>query len=97
SALSLAHQGHRAGTASALMGTLQFGMGTLAGTAVTFETEFHDPDYHCTETNFRPEWSADGSSVEGVHVHVQDITARKLETLRLAQISRLDHLTQLLN
>ncbi len=69
----------------------------LAGTAVTFETEFHDPDYHCTETNFRPEWSADGSRVEGVHVHVQDITARKLETLRLAQISRLDHLTQLLN
>ena len=69
----------------------------LGGTAVTFETEFHDPDYHCTETNFRPEWSADGSRVEGVHVHVQDITARKLETLRLAQISRLDHLTQLLN
>lgn len=39
SALSLAHQGHRAGTASALMGTLQFGMGTLAGTAVSL---WHD-------------------------------------------------------
>lgn len=35
SALALAHQGHRAGTASALMGTLQFGLGTLAGVAVS--------------------------------------------------------------
>lgn len=35
SALALTHQGHRAGTASALMGTLQFGMGTLAGAAVS--------------------------------------------------------------
>lgn len=30
-ALALAHQGQRAGTASALMGGLQFGLGTLAG------------------------------------------------------------------
>ncbi|MGY8525463.1 Bcr/CflA family multidrug efflux MFS transporter [Paracidovorax citrulli] len=35
SALALTHQGHRAGTASALMGTLQFGLGTLAGVAVS--------------------------------------------------------------
>lgn len=35
SALALAHQSHRAGTASALMGTLQFGFGTLAGAAVS--------------------------------------------------------------
>ena len=35
SALALAHQSHRAGTASALMGTLQFGVGTLAGAAVS--------------------------------------------------------------
>lgn len=35
SALSLAHQGHRAGTASALMGTLQFSLGTLGGAAVS--------------------------------------------------------------
>ncbi|CAG9167537.1 Bcr/CflA family multidrug efflux MFS transporter [Cupriavidus pampae] len=39
SALALAHQGHRAGTASALMGTLQFSLGTLAGAAVSF---WHD-------------------------------------------------------
>ncbi|KWR91370.1 Bcr/CflA family multidrug efflux MFS transporter [Cupriavidus sp. IDO] len=35
SALALAHQGHRAGTASALMGTLQFGLGTVGGAAVS--------------------------------------------------------------
>jgi DHA1 family bicyclomycin/chloramphenicol resistance-like MFS transporter len=33
--LALQHQGHRAGTASALMGTLQFSLGTLAGAAVS--------------------------------------------------------------
>ncbi|MFJ1255336.1 Bcr/CflA family multidrug efflux MFS transporter [Cupriavidus sp. CuC1] len=36
SALAMAQQGHRAGTASALMGTLQFSLGTLAGAAVSF-------------------------------------------------------------
>ena len=35
--------------------------------------------------------------VVGVHVHVMDVTQRKLETLRLSRISRTDHLTQLLN
>ncbi|MBB3006758.1 sensor domain-containing diguanylate cyclase [Cupriavidus alkaliphilus] len=69
----------------------------LAGSAVTFETEDESPDYHCMETSLRPEWSVDGSEVVGVHVHVQDITQRKLETQRLARISRTDHLTQLLN
>ncbi|MGT2491194.1 diguanylate cyclase domain-containing protein [Cupriavidus basilensis] len=54
-------------------------------------------EYRCMETNFRPEWSADHSQVMGVHVHVQDVTQRKLETVRLSRISRLDHLTQLLN
>ncbi|MDF3834038.1 Bcr/CflA family multidrug efflux MFS transporter [Cupriavidus basilensis] len=39
SALAMAQQGHRAGTASALMGTLQFSLGTLAGAAVSF---WHD-------------------------------------------------------
>lgn len=35
SALALGRQGHRAGTASALMGTLQFTLGTLAGLAIS--------------------------------------------------------------
>lgn len=39
SALAMSHQGHRAGTASALLGTLQYGLGTLAGAAVSF---WHD-------------------------------------------------------
>lgn len=69
----------------------------LAGAAVTFESEDNDPEYHCMETSFRPEWSADGSEVVGVHIHVQDITQRKLETQRLARMSRTDHLTQLMN
>ncbi|MBP0623619.1 sensor domain-containing diguanylate cyclase [Cupriavidus consociatus] len=69
----------------------------LAGTAVTFESEDQEPEYHCMETSLRPEWSADGSEVVGVHIHVQDITQRKLETQRLARMSRTDHLTQLLN
>ncbi|MEM5429639.1 sensor domain-containing diguanylate cyclase [Cupriavidus oxalaticus] len=69
----------------------------LAGTAVTFESEDPEPEYHCMETSLRPEWSADGSGVVGVHIHVQDITQRKLENQRLARMSRTDHLTQLLN
>ncbi|WP_454752611.1 diguanylate cyclase domain-containing protein [Cupriavidus necator] len=69
----------------------------LAGAAVIFESEDNDPEYHCMETSFRPEWSADGSEVVGVHIHVQDITQRKLETQRLARMSRTDHLTQLMN
>ncbi|CAG9169488.1 diguanylate cyclase domain-containing protein [Cupriavidus respiraculi] len=69
----------------------------LAGDVVTFESEDNDPEYHCVETNLRPEWSADGTTVVGVHIHVHDVTERKLETLRLSRISRLDHLTQLLN
>lgn len=39
SALALNQQGHRAGTASALMGMLQFTLGTLGGAAVSF---WHD-------------------------------------------------------
>ncbi len=69
----------------------------LAGAVVTFESEDNDPAYHCMETSYRPEWSADGSEVVGVHIHVQDITPRKLETLRLSHISSTDHLTQVLN
>ncbi|MGN5476662.1 diguanylate cyclase domain-containing protein [Cupriavidus basilensis] len=69
----------------------------LAGAVVTFESEDNDPTYHCMETSYRPEWSADGSEVVGVHIHVQDITPRKLETLRLSHISSTDHLTQVLN
>jgi diguanylate cyclase (GGDEF)-like protein/PAS domain S-box-containing protein len=69
----------------------------LSGATVTFELEENDPEYCCMETNLRPEWTADGSHVVGVHMHVQDVTQRKLETLRLSRISRLDHLTQLLN
>ncbi|CAG9177616.1 hypothetical protein LMG23992_03550 [Cupriavidus laharis] len=69
----------------------------LAGAVVTFESEDNEPEYHCMETSYRPEWSADGSEVVGVHIHVQDITPRKLETLRLSHISSTDHLTQLLN
>lgn len=69
----------------------------LAGTAVTFEAEEHEPEYRCMEISFRPEWTLDGRGVAGVHSHAQDITQRKLETMRLSHISRTDHLTQLLN
>ncbi|CAG2160539.1 sensor domain-containing diguanylate cyclase [Cupriavidus numazuensis] len=69
----------------------------LAGAVVTFESEENEPEYHCMETSYRPEWSADGSEVVGVHIHVQDVTPRKLETMRLSHISSTDHLTQLLN
>jgi len=69
----------------------------LGGTAVTFETEESDPGYRCLEATYRPEWNTDGNQVVGVHIHVQDITQRKLETMRLSRLSRTDHLTQLLN
>ncbi|WP_061955703.1 sensor domain-containing diguanylate cyclase [Cupriavidus pauculus] len=69
----------------------------LAGSVVTFEGEFLFPHHHWMETSYRPEWSEDGKQVVGVHIHVQDITQRKLETLRLSRMSRTDHLTQLEN
>jgi len=69
----------------------------LGGTPTTFEFEENEPAYRCLEVNLRPEWDPDGARVVGVHVHVLDVTQRKLETLRLSRISRLDHLTQLLN
>lgn len=69
----------------------------LAGSVVTFEGEYLFPHHHWMETSYRPEWSEDGRQVVGVHIHVQDITQRKLETLRLSRMSRTDHLTQLEN
>ncbi|MBV8271212.1 MAG: diguanylate cyclase [Cupriavidus sp.] len=69
----------------------------LHGEVVHFEAEYHFPHHHWMEMNYRPEWSEDGRQVVGVHIHVQDITRRKLENLRLSHISRTDHLTQLQN
>lgn len=69
----------------------------LAGSVVSFEGEYVFPHLHWMETSYRPEWSEDGKQVVGVHIHVQDITQRKLETQRLSHLSRTDHLTQLQN
>jgi len=69
----------------------------LRGEVVNFEAEYHFPHHHWMEMNYRPELSEDGRQVVGVHIHVQDITRRKLENLRLSHISRTDHLTQLQN
>ncbi len=68
-----------------------------AGNVVSFEGEYAFPQHHWMETSYRPEWSEDGKQVVGVHIHVQDITQRKLEALRLSHISSTDHLTQLQN
>ncbi|MFP3740699.1 PAS domain-containing protein, partial [Burkholderia sp. SIMBA_019] len=69
----------------------------LAGAVITFESEYRTPQPHWMEMSYRPEWSEDGKQVVGVHIHVQDITQRKLEHQRLARISQTDHLTQLEN
>lgn len=69
----------------------------LAGSVVSFEGEYAFPHHHWMETTYRPEWSEDGKQVVGVHIHVLDITQRKLETQRLSHLSRTDHLTQLSN
>lgn len=69
----------------------------LAGSVVGFEGEYAFPHHHWMETTYRPEWSEDGKQVVGVHIHVLDITQRKLETQRLSHLSRTDHLTQLQN
>lgn len=69
----------------------------LAGSVVSFEGEYEFPRHHWMETTYRPEWSEDGKQVVGVHIHVLDITQRKLETQRLSHLSRTDHLTQLQN
>ncbi|GJG94697.1 diguanylate cyclase domain-containing protein [Cupriavidus pauculus] len=68
-----------------------------AGSVISFEGEFAHPHPHWMETTYRPEWSEDGKQVVGVHIHVEDITQRKLETQRLAHLSQTDHLTQLQN
>lgn len=69
----------------------------LAGSVVSFEGEHVFPHHHWMETTYRPEWGEDGKQVVGVHIHVLDITQRKLETQRLSHLSRTDHLTQLQN
>ncbi|CAG9181892.1 diguanylate cyclase domain-containing protein [Cupriavidus pampae] len=69
----------------------------LAGHIVSFDAEYDDPEPHWMEMTYRPEWSEDGRQVVGVHIHAQDITQRKLETLRLSRMSQTDHLTQLFN
>lgn len=69
----------------------------LAGHIVSFEAEYDEPQPHWMEMSYRPEWSEDGKQVVGVHIHVQDITQRKLENLRLSRMSQTDHLTQLFN
>ncbi|RLK31071.1 diguanylate cyclase domain-containing protein [Cupriavidus plantarum] len=69
----------------------------LAGHIVSFDAEYEDPEPHWMEMTYRPEWSEDGKQVVGVHIHAQDITQRKLETLRLSRMSQTDHLTQLFN
>ena len=69
----------------------------LRGEEVSFEAEYHFPHHHWMEMSYRPEWGEDGRQVVGVHIHVEDITRRKVENLRLSHISRTDHLTQLQN
>ncbi len=70
----------------------------LAGEYQHFEDESGGGrDFACEQITLLPEWSESGDRVLGVHVMVQDATARKLEEIRLTKLAQLDQLTGLLN
>ncbi|MCM5681803.1 diguanylate cyclase [Schlegelella sp. S2-27] len=70
----------------------------MNGEVVVFEREYrHMRMYRCFEATYRPEWDARHERVTGVHVMTQDVTEHRRRLDELAQVSQLDHLTQLLN
>lgn len=69
----------------------------LAGEKVVFERESGvDEHYRCVESTFIPQ-IAEGRRVAGLHLMVQDVTARKLEQFRLQKLAEMDSLTGLYN
>src|SRR5258706_3310253 len=70
----------------------------LAGETVVFEREYRRMrSYRCFEATARPEWDVEHKTVTGVHVTTQEVTETRRRLSELAQLSQLDHLTQLLN
>ncbi len=69
----------------------------LAGEKVIFERESGaNENYRCVESTFIPQ-IAEGRRVAGLHLMVQDVTARKLEQFRLQKLAEMDSLTGLYN
>jgi diguanylate cyclase (GGDEF)-like protein/PAS domain S-box-containing protein len=69
----------------------------LAGERVVFERESGaNENYRCVESTFIPQ-IAEGRRVAGLHLMVQDVTARKLEHFRLQRLAEVDSLTGLYN
>ncbi|MDB5797257.1 MAG: sensor diguanylate cyclase [Paucimonas sp.] len=70
----------------------------LGGETVVFERETGcDQAYRCHESTFIPQFADDGCTVTGLHMMVNDITARKLEQSSLQRRAEIDSLTGLLN
>ena len=70
----------------------------LAGEKVVFERELGAADeYRCIESTFIPQYSEQEGQVVGLHLLLQDVTASKLEQLRLQRLAELDSLTGLYN
>jgi diguanylate cyclase (GGDEF)-like protein/PAS domain S-box-containing protein len=69
----------------------------LAGERVVFERESGaNEHYRCVESTFIPQLT-EGRRVAGLHLMVQDVTARKLEQARLQRLAEMDSLTGLYN
>jgi diguanylate cyclase (GGDEF)-like protein/PAS domain S-box-containing protein len=70
----------------------------LAGETLVYQEEsWPDGVLHCLEAHYIPQFSVDGTQVVGFHVMRQDITAKKLEQIRLTQLAQVDALTGLCN
>lgn len=70
----------------------------LAGEALVYQQESElDGAYRCLESHYIPQFSPDGKEVLGFHVMRQDITAKKLEEMRLLQLAQYDALCGLCN
>jgi diguanylate cyclase (GGDEF)-like protein/PAS domain S-box-containing protein len=70
----------------------------LAGETVTFERERSGlQGAQWIESTYIPEFNEHGDQVVGFHAMMQDISAKKLEQLRLVRLSQIDALTGLAN
>ena len=70
----------------------------LAGETVTFERERPGlQGMQWIESTYIPEFNEQGDEVVGFHAMMQDVTAKKVEELRLVRLSQIDALTGLAN
>lgn len=71
---------------------------TLHGERTVFEAEEGEGEaYRCYEFTYIPELDEAGTGILGMHVMIQDVTAKKREEKRLIHLTQVDSLTGLVN